>query len=142
MLQITSQLLHALRAHAERAYPEECCGVLLGKAEAGVKQVTTVLPLENSAPSERECRYLIAPEVMFGLQRGEREAGREILGFYHSHPDHTPEPSETDRVEAWEGWIYLIVSVREGKAAEERAWVLEDGGVRFVSEALLVVDEE
>ncbi len=118
MLRISQPELDALRRYAEQAYPEECCGVLLGHMEADLNQVVLVAPVANIAEEARTRRYQIAPEELIRLQRTAREQGLSIVGFYHSHPEHAAQWSPSDLSEAhWTGCSYVITSVR---ASDER----------------------
>ena len=113
MLRISQPGLDALRQYAEQAYPEECCGVLLGHSEANVNQALRVEPVANIAEEARTRRYQIAPEELIRLQRTAREQGLSIVGFYHSHPEHAAQWSPSDLSEAhWTGCSYVITSVR------------------------------
>ena len=127
MLKLPAALAAELLAHAERAYPEECCGVLLGRARGDAREVVEARACANARAGRRD-RYAIAPEELIAAQRAARERGLELLGFYHSHPDHPLEPSATDRAEAyWEGCSYVIVSVAGGQAGELRSFRLSGG---------------
>ena len=134
-----------LCGHAERCYPQECCGVLLGRREGGAVQVVEVVPTENAWTEEMEreweesgCfdqlgtskreRYAIAPKTLLHLQRSAREQDLEIIGFYHSHPDSPAIPSECDRQLAWPEYYYVIISVIDGKAANIKVWQLDSEG--------------
>ena len=130
MLKLPAAVAAELRAHAERAYPEECCGVLLGRARGDAREVVEARACANARAGRRD-RYAIAPEELVAAQREARERGLEIVGFYHSHPDHPPEPSATDRAEAyWEGCSYVIVSVAQGRPKEVRSFRLEHSRLR------------
>ena len=135
-----------MSAHAERVYPEECCGLLLGKLdrtsrdEAPLYQVVELILLENRwnadssgstasgfTPSgfTKKRRYTIDPKDMLRSQKQARERGLSIIGIYHSHPDHVAEPSECDRIQAWPDYIYSIVSVMKGRAVDTLHWTLD-----------------
>ena len=118
MLRISHADYEALRAHGEQTYPYECCGVLLGKAEAEVNVVHQVVETGNIRTDSAHNRYSISPVELIRIQRQARAAGLDIVGFYHSHPDHPAQWSSTDIAEAhWLGCSYVITSV-EKKAAE------------------------
>jgi proteasome lid subunit RPN8/RPN11 len=124
MLEIAQSAFDRLRTHGESAYPEESCGVLLGMVSSDVRVVLEAVPLDNNANSKRN-RYRIAPVDLIRAEKAARQAGREILGFYHSHPDHPAEPSATDLAEAhWLGCSYVITAVTDGNAAETRSFLL------------------
>ena len=112
--------------HVREAYPEECSGVMVGMNAEGMKVVVDIWRAENIHEEERSRRFLIDPlEYMkFEEQAGERDI--EILGIYHSHPDHPAEPSEYDRDHAWPGWSYVIASVGKKNVEDMRSWVLKD----------------
>lgn len=113
MLRISQSELETLRQHAARSYPEECCGVLLGRVESETNHVLAAVPMENvAAVEERKTRYQIAPEELIRLQRTAREQGMQIVGFYHSHPEQAATWSHRDWDEAhWTGCSYIITSV-------------------------------
>jgi len=125
-----------VHSHLCRAYPEEGCGVLLGRERDGTREVVRVVPLDNLREDSRSNRYLIAPEQFLAVDRSARDAGLEVLGFFHSHPDHPPEPSGFDREHAWPWYSYLIVAVEHGRIAGQRAWRLRDDRTRFDDEPI------
>jgi proteasome lid subunit RPN8/RPN11 len=134
----------AVAAHGERGYPDEVCGLLIGERRAGEKVVREVVAVDNAWEQldERRRRFMIEPEVILREERRARDAGREILGFYHSHPDHPARPSETDREAAWPGYSYVIQSVRDGRAAEVHSWRLQDDREGYDEEAVILKNEE
>lgn len=119
MLKITSKDYEALRQHGEETYPYECCGVLLGSfGDDGVRTVTSTARCGNTRTDSAHNRYNIDPRELVRIQREGRERGEDIVGFYHSHPDHPAQWSQTDFAEAhWIGCSYVITSVEKGKAA-------------------------
>ncbi|HKD01395.1 MAG TPA: M67 family metallopeptidase [Terriglobales bacterium] len=118
MLKIDKSAYDALRRHGEETYPHECCGVLLGEINGDGRKVTSVVRCGNTRTDSPENRYHIDPRELVKIQREGRERGEDIVGFYHSHPDHPPRWSETDLAEAhWIGCSYVITSVEKGKAA-------------------------
>lgn len=135
MLHLTDAQRQAIARHGEDGYPEEVCGFLLGRAGHGRKTVTTLLPIENIRQENRARRFEIAPDDFYQADQAARGRGEEILGFYHSHPDHPARPSEYDRVHAWPWYSYIIVAVQGGKAADLTSWVLRDDGSQFDPEA-------
>ncbi len=136
-LEIPGDLLAQIQAHGEAHYPEEGAGFLLGHAQGEVRQVSRLLPLTNAREAEaRRTRYLIGPQ---DLLRGELEAerqGLELVGVFHSHPDHPALPSEFDRQWALPWFSYLITSVRGSKAAESRSWRLDEDRQGFSEEII------
>jgi len=119
MLKIANDAYAALRRHGEEAYPHECCGVLLGSFESdGSKAVARVARCGNTRDDSPHNRYSIDPKELIRIQREGRQRGEDIVGFYHSHPDHPARWSQTDLAEAhWFGCSYVITSVEKGKAA-------------------------
>lgn len=139
MLKITQSQLNILCDHAQRCYPEECCGLLLGQA----KKVLEVWQTENSwvaeftetfvspisqgdAQASRLNRFAIAPEAILQAQKSARDRQLNIIGIYHSHPDHVAVPSEYDRAIAWDVYSYLILSVESHQTLDIRSWVLDE----------------
>ena len=143
-LVISPRHLHTIERHAATSYPEECCGVLIGRPRAGGTEgaegagsiVERVLSVQNERGDSRHNRYVISPETVLAAEREARALGLGIVGYYHSHPDHPARPSEFDREHAWPGTSYLIVSVMGGKVAEARSWRLTDDREGFEEEML------
>jgi proteasome lid subunit RPN8/RPN11 len=123
-----------IRRHAAAEYPEEACGALLGEGSGDGATVTigAALRAENVHAGERERRYLVPPELQLRAEREAQASGRDVVGFYHSHPDHPARPSEHDRAHAWCGYLYLICAVRGGRAEEIGAFALDEPGGEFL----------
>jgi proteasome lid subunit RPN8/RPN11 len=136
--------------HGARDYPSECCGVLLGKVEGDAKQVTEVVPLKNlrhdpsraqellpvgdpGRETERN-RFLIDPLEQLRVEKDARAHGLDVLGYYHSHPDHAARPSEYDRVHAWPRYSYVIISVERGGPKDLTVWVVAEDRSTFCVE--------
>jgi proteasome lid subunit RPN8/RPN11 len=118
MLRLPFECQRYLREDVEGAYPDEACGILLGRRAETDDAVVQVVACGNVDP-EPGRRYSIAPEELIATQKRAREQGMQILGFYHSHPDHPAEPSATDLREAnWTGYVYLVCGVEKGRLAE------------------------
>jgi proteasome lid subunit RPN8/RPN11 len=126
MIRIAQADYAAIRAHGEETYPHECCGVLLGKNEVGVgNRVHLIVPAGNTRTDSAHNRYNIAPQELVRIQRQGRGLGFDIVGFYHSHPDHPAQWSPTDFAEAhWIGCSYIITSIDHGKAAITNSFLL------------------
>jgi proteasome lid subunit RPN8/RPN11 len=126
MLRIHYADYEVLRAHGEETYPNECCGVLLGKNIAGEgNHVQQIVRAGNTRTDSAHNRYNIAPQELVKIQRQARGLGLDIVGFYHSHPDHPAQWSKTDFAEAhWLGCSYIITSVEQGKAALTNSFLL------------------
>lgn len=130
--------MFAIHRHAMTTYPEECCGVLVGRPLRGREGsfVERVLSVQNERQDCRENRFLIHPETVLAAQKEARSAGLDIVGYYHSHPDHPARPSGFDREHAWPGLSYLIVSVSGREVAETRSWRLAEDRSEFVEEGV------
>lgn len=137
-LVISPRHLQTIGRHASISYPEECCGVLIGRAQPGATYVERVLSVGNEREDSRHKRYLISPETVLAAHKEARAQGLEVVGYYHSHPDHPARPSDFDREYAWPGVSYLIVSVEQRRVAEARSWRLSDDRESFDEE---VVDQ-
>ena len=140
-LRLRAQHTEQIHAHLCRAYPEEGCGVLLGREAGEWREVERVVGFENQREDSRGNRYLIAPEQFLEAEHEARGEGLEVVGFFHSHPDHPAAPSAFDLEHAWPYYSYLIVSVERGAAGETRAWRLADDRSRFEPETLELVLE-
>ena len=128
-LRLSQQVYDALRQHGEETYPHECCGVLLGRflTEDGapVNDVEDAIRAGNTRTDSAHNRYHIAPQELVKIQRTGRQRGLDIVGFYHSHPDHPAQWSKTDFEEAhWIGCSYVITSVEQGTAKVTNAFLL------------------
>ena len=136
MLRIEYADYEALRAHGEETYPNECCGVLLGKNIAGegdsapaINHVQQIVRAGNTRTDSAHNRYNIAPQELVKIQRQARGLGLDIVGFYHSHPDHPAQWSTTDFAEAhWLSCSYVITSVEQGRAATTNSFLLRGTG--------------
>ncbi|HUH96532.1 MAG TPA: M67 family metallopeptidase [Anaerolineales bacterium] len=139
MLRVSKDLLAQIHAHAERAYPEEGAGFLLG-SEGKNRTVQTIYVLPNAREgSARHNRYLITPEDYL---KADMEAGRlrlNLIGVFHSHPDHPNRPSEFDRDWAQPFFSYIITSVNSGKAVESRSWRLLEDRSQFEEEKIQII---
>jgi len=143
MLKIPSREFEEIRRHGEQTYPHECCGVLLGRLEDdGGRVVTSTARCGNTRTDSAHNRYNIDPRELVRIQREGRERGEDIVGFYHSHPDHPAQWSTTDFAEAhWLGCSYVITSVEKGKATITKSFALEgsdEADKRFADEPIEV----
>ena len=143
MMQVSKSDYEALRAHGEETYPHECCGVLLGRNEAGVgNSVSLIVRAGNTRTDSAHNRYHIAPQELVKIQRQARGLGLDIVGFYHSHPDHPAQWSKTDFAEAhWMGCSYVITSVEQGKSTITNSFLLRgtsEEDKAFEDEAIVV----
>lgn len=126
-------------AHARSGYPYEVCGVLIG-APDGARRVQSAQPVVNREPDQPRVRYQIAPQDLIAIQHDARARGQDILGYYHSHPDHPARPSETDRRIAAEGLsdgvIHVVIGVENGARAVPTAWIFRDSAQSFEPEPI------
>jgi proteasome lid subunit RPN8/RPN11 len=143
MLKIRKTDFEQIRRHGEEAYPRECCGVLIGKLEDGTRVVKGAIRCQNAQKDAPSHRYNIAPEELIGAQKKAREQGFDIIGFYHSHPDHPSRWSRHDLEEAhWFACSYVITSVEGGKASRTSSFVLcgnDEDSKRFDDETIEVI---
>jgi proteasome lid subunit RPN8/RPN11 len=137
-LAISDRHTSIIAEHCQQAYPKEGCGILLGLVEHGTRWVVDVLPTGNAREEgDQHNRYLIPPESLLEgeLQAEDREL--EVIGYFHSHPDHPARPSNFDREHAWPWYSYLIVSVRNGNAVAQRSWQLREDQSGFCEETIV-----
>jgi cysteine synthase B len=121
-LKLPSAALAVIRGHGTETYPDECCGALLGPRQGDVVEA---FALPNETSGERRRRFLIGPDEYRQAERRATEIGQQLLGFYHSHPDHPAVPSAFDLEHAWPNLSYVIVSVKKGRPDELRSWRLK-----------------
>ena len=125
MLTIPKSLYDQLRAHGEETYPNECCGIMLGNSTNDALQVHQLIRAGNTRTDSAHNRYHIAPQELIKAQREARKAGLDIVGFYHSHPDHPAQWSPTDFAEAhWFNCAYVITTIEKGHAQITNSFLL------------------
>jgi proteasome lid subunit RPN8/RPN11 len=143
MLKLGRSHYESIRQHGEETYPQECCGVLLGQFEGEVRLVTSIARCGNTRTDSPQNRYHIDPKELVRIQREGRERGEDIIGFYHSHPDHPAQWSSTDMAEAhWFGCSYVITSVEKGKAVLTNSFELtgsDENQKKLVNENVEIV---
>ena len=142
MLQISKADYDLIRWEAERSYPHECCGILLGTVDSGQRRVTLTVTCENMHRDSPQNRYSIDPDKVIAVLKLARSRSETIIGFYHSHPDHPPMYSGTDLAEAhWFDCSYVITAVDAGRAGATHSFVLHgtEDKKRFVEEAIDIV---
>jgi len=144
MLYLTKEHIEQIERHGEQTYPFECGGMLIGHfATDGVKTVVELLPMENAMDeSERHNRILITPKDVLRAERRAREKKLDIVGYYHSHPNHPAHPSQFDLDHALPVWSYIIVSVERGKAVNVRSWEMENDRSKFNEEVYEITGEQ
>jgi proteasome lid subunit RPN8/RPN11 len=138
-VRISGVLVEEIRRAGELAYPAECCGVLGGRVNE-LKQVLQLAPVVNRRTDDPH-RYLISPDDLLRITRELRRSDLDVLGYYHSHPDHPAEPSAFDSEHAWPWYSYVIVRVDRGRAGEMTSWVLEEDCAAMHQESLQVFSE-
>ena len=121
-LHLPAGALVEIHQHVAKGYPDESCGALIGPKQG---EITEAFPLTNTTSLERRRRFLVGPEEYRVAERRASDTGQQLLGFYHSHPDHPAVPSVFDLEHAWPNLSYLIVSVCKGQPAESRSWRLK-----------------
>ena len=143
-LTLPKNLHDELRAHGEETYPHECCGIMLGHASEDGNEVAELMRAGNTRTDSAHNRYNIAPQELIKAQREGRAKGLDIVGFYHSHPDHPAQWSSTDLAEAhWYGCSYVITAVANGKAQVTNSFLLlgtNEEDKRFETEAIAVLE--
>jgi len=117
----------AIRRHGEETFPHECCGALIGSAD----RVTHAVALPNTTEEGPRRRFLVRPSDYRMAEKQASELGAELLGFYHSHPDHPARPSQFDLDHAWPNFAYVIVSVMAGAAKVMTVWFLKEDRTSF-----------
>jgi proteasome lid subunit RPN8/RPN11 len=137
-LRIAGDALDAIRRHAAETYPDECCGALIGHAPApdAAPSVLTAVPLPNQTEEGPRRRFLVRPGDYRHAEAQARAAGAELLGFYHSHPDHPARPSQYDLDHAWPNLSYVIVAVDGGTPGAVASWRLRADRLAFDEEGL------
>ncbi|MFQ5737204.1 MAG: Mov34/MPN/PAD-1 family protein [Thermodesulfobacteriota bacterium] len=137
-LAISRDIYDQIVEHAKEAYPNECCGILIGSYMKG-KKVLYVHRAENTNTERAKDRYIISPTEIYLIDREARSQSLDIVGFYHSHPDHPSEPSQTDREWGQPKYSYIIVSVKNGTEVAARCWTFEDEDAPFKEEKLNIL---
>jgi len=122
-----------IRDCCERAYPLEACGVIFGSGdgESVAWMVLAIRPAPNQHGDDQRRRYLVPPEFQVAVELEARRRNQDVIGYFHSHPDHPAQPSEYDRAHAWVGYLYAICAVAKGKAGELNAFALDREGGAF-----------
>lgn len=127
-----------IHEHARESYPEECAGAIVGMDTGEMKIVVDVWPTDNTHEEERSRRFLIEPLKIKEFEERAAERDVDVLGFYHSHPDHPAEPSEYDREHAWPGYSYVIASVGDDGIKEMRSWLLRHDRSGYEEEQIVI----
>lgn len=149
ILGISTELAQQIREHGAETYPHECCGALLGIDEAFAngssspkeenritRNVFSLFPLVNRRDDSPRNRFMVTAEDVRAAELAAQRQGLDVIGWYHSHPDHPARPSEYDRDHAWPWYSYIIVSVDRGRSEEMTSWRLHDDRQEFLSEGI------
>lgn len=124
---ISEDLSERMQNQSSENYPEECCGVLIGTVQNnGLREIRYLYETQNLHTDNRTRRFLIDPDDFRRAEQFAKEKDSQIIGFYHSHPDHDPVPSDHDRELAWPWYLYIIISVLQGKPSSVQGWMLRD----------------
>lgn len=139
MISLSGSHLGEMRRQAERDYPFECCGLMLGQFAANARKVVReILPISNAREElARRNRFLIQPEELMRGEKLAREKGMDVVGFYHSHPDDRAVPSSYDLEHAWPTYSYVVIAVEKGQAGDLRSWEMEADRSKFNEEEIV-----
>jgi proteasome lid subunit RPN8/RPN11 len=144
-LRLSPAVGEEIREHGARGYPNEVCGALLGRevaaegnGDAALREVTAVVPLENRRGDSPHNRFSVTAEDVLRAERAAAERRLELIGWYHSHPDHPARPSEFDREHAWPWYSYVILSVAQRQPGEMTSWRLTDDRSGYSAERIEV----
>ena len=140
-LWISGQLAEKIRAHGAETYPHECCGALLGRDRDGAhpeaaREVVALFPLVNRHGESPRNRFIVTAEDVLEADKAAQAQGLEVIGWYHSHPDHPARPSQFDQDHAWPWYSYIIVSVHAAKPKDMTSWRLQDDRSGFLEEKI------
>ncbi len=145
---LSSEIAKKIRDHGAETYPHECCGALLGRdldpgassdpdaAKLPAREIVALHPLVNRRDDSPRNRFSVTSDDVREAEKAATEKGIEVVGWYHSHPDHPAAPSEYDRDHAWPWYSYIIVSVATGQPQDMTSWRLCDDRSQFTGEAL------
>jgi proteasome lid subunit RPN8/RPN11 len=136
---LTPKQKEQIESEGCKAYPNECCGAMLGKDVGDERLVTRLAPLNNSFSSDEQYhRFSLNPKELMQVEKTASAEGLAVLGFYHSHPDHPARPSEYDRQHAWPYYSYLIVAIAKGKPGDMTSWQLVESTEQYKSEEIVI----
>lgn len=147
ILCMSAQHAEKIRNHGAKAYPHECCGALLGRPTSDMAQndatreILAVVPLENRREDSPRNRFLVAPKDVLQVEKAAKVYGLEVVGWYHSHPDHPARPSKCDLENAWPWYSYVILRVQDGFPQEMASWRLRDDRAKFFEEKVELRDQ-
>jgi proteasome lid subunit RPN8/RPN11 len=137
LLTMSKELAEQIRAHGMENYPYECCGALLGR-DSAPREVSGLFPLVNRRDDSPRNRFSVTAQDVLDAEKAARQEGLDVVGWYHSHPDHPARPSEYDRDHAWPWYSYIIVSVAQGQPQDMTSWRLNDNREQFSPEGIQI----
>ena len=137
LLSISKELAERIRAHGAETYPHECCGALLGR-DNEPREILGLFPLINRRDDSPRNRFSVTAQDVLDAEKSARQQGLDVVGWYHSHPDHPARPSEYDRDHAWPWYSYIIVSVAQGQPQDMTSWRLNDDRQQFSPEGIQI----
>ena len=137
LLSISKELAERIRAHGAETYPHECCGALLGR-DNEAREILGLFPLINRRDDSPQNRFSVTAQDVLDAEKSARRQGLDVVGWYHSHPDHPARPSEYDRDHAWPWYSYIIVSVAQGQPQDMTSWRLNDDRQQFSPEGIQI----
>jgi proteasome lid subunit RPN8/RPN11 len=139
-IKISELNMNLIKEHGEESYPNESCGLLIGRQYNGQKEISSIFPAENARKEEKQYhRFLITPQIYLEGEKFAKMQNAEITGFYHSHPDSEAQPSAYDIEHGWPWYSYIIVSVKKHIAERIASWVLEEDRSKFNEEEIKIV---
>jgi len=136
MLVLNNEIVRGIREYGARDYPNETCGAMLGLDSGERREVRSLFPLTNRRDDSPRNRFSITADDFRAAERAAKQQGLELVGWYHSHPDHPAKPSEYDREHAWPWYSYVIVSVAQGQPQDMTSWQLSDDRSHFLPEEI------
>jgi len=137
LLSISKELAERIRAHGAETYPHECCGALLGRDDEA-REILGLFPLINRRDDSPQNRFSVTAQDVLDAEKSARRQGLDVVGWYHSHPDHPARPSAYDRDHAWPWYSYIIVSVAQGQPQDMTSWRLNDDRQQFSPEGIQI----
>jgi proteasome lid subunit RPN8/RPN11 len=134
---ISKELVEKIRAHGAETYPHECCGALLGR-DNDPREILGLFSLINRRDDSPRNRFSVTAQDVLDAEKYARQQGLDVVGWYHSHPDHPARPSDYDRDHAWPWYSYVIVSVVQGQPQDLTSWRLNDNREQFAPEGIRI----
>ncbi len=140
MLTVSKEVYNQVVDHVKASYPHECCGVLVGEIQGDVKKAHEAHPIKNLNTERAHDRYNMDPIEFSRVEKDIAKRKLEIVGIYHSHPDHPSRPSQTDFQHAWPVYSYIIFGIAKGVEIYAQNWCLNDENTQFVEESYKVIE--